>query len=192
MDVPSVKGVLVRSALERIQSHLAAGRLTREQIELRLEREDLALFEKDLVVNGLWYPAERYQRLLDLIYEVEGRRPEALIAFGRSAGESLLAASAFSGIYQATARRGSHENGGPLFMEIAGLMLNFSRWSYFGVSADEFRVEVSEASDLHDHVRYTAQGLIEHFGSRLFETPLQMTSERRSPDLIVFRGTRAG
>jgi hypothetical protein len=57
MDVPSVKGVLVRSALEQVQSYLAAGRLSREQLELRLEREDLALFDKDRVVNGLWYPA---------------------------------------------------------------------------------------------------------------------------------------
>ena len=192
MDAPSVKGVLVRSALERIQSYLASGRLSREQLELRLEREDLALFEKDLVVNGLWYPVARYERLLDVIYQVEGRRPEALIEFGRSAAESLLGASAFSGIYQATTRRGSHESGGPLLMKLAELMLNFTRWSYVGVSTDEFRVKVSEASDLHEHVRYTAQGLIEHFGSRLFETPLHMTSERPARDRIVFRGTRAG
>jgi hypothetical protein len=133
-----------------------------------------------------------YERLLDLIYQVGGRNPEALIAFGRSAAESLLGASAFSGIFEATARRGSHESGGPLLMKFAGLMLNFTHWSYFGVSADEFRVEVSEAADCHEHVRYTAQGLIEVFGSRLFETPLHMTSERPSRDRVVFRGTRAG
>ncbi len=192
MDVPSVKGVLVRSALARVQSYLTSGRLPREQLELRLEREDLALFEKDLVVNGLWYPATLYERLLDLIYQVEGRRPEGLIAFGRSAAESLLGASAFSGIFDATARRGSHESGGPLLMKLAQLMLNFTRWKYVGVSADEFCVEVSEAADYHEHARYTAQGLIGFFGSRLFETPLHVTSERPSRDRIVFRGTRAG
>jgi hypothetical protein len=191
MDVPSVKGVLVRNALERIQSHLAAGRLTREQLELRLEREDLALFEKDGVVNGLWYPAARYERLLEVIFQAEGRHPEALIDLGRSTAESLLEASAFSGIFEATARRGRHESGGPLLMKFAELMLNFTRWTYVGVSADEFCVEVSEAADYHDHARYTAQGLIERFGSRLFETPLRMTSERPAHDRILFRGTRA-
>ena len=60
-----------------------------------------------------------------------------------------------------------------------------------GVSQDEFVVEVSEAAALHEHVRYTAQGLIGFFGSSLFQTALHMTSERPSRDLILFRGTRA-
>jgi hypothetical protein len=192
MDTPSVKGVLLRSAVDRIQSYLASGRLSREQLELRLAPEDLALFEKDGIVNGIWYPAARYEQLLDVIHQAEGRRAEALIEFGRSAAESLLGASAFSGIYQATARRGSHESGGPLLMKLAELMLNFTRWKYVGVSPDEFVVEVTEAAALHEHVRYIAQGLIEFFGSRLFQTALHMTSERPSRDLIRFRGTRAG
>jgi hypothetical protein len=192
MDVPSVKGVLVRSAVERLQSCLAAGRLSREQLELRLEREDLGLFEKDAIVNGLWYPATRFERLLDLIYEVEGRRPEALVALGRSAAEGLLGASAFAGIFEATARRGRHESGGPILMKLAELMLNFTRWKYVGAGADEFSVEVGEAAEFHEHARHLAQGLIEFFGTQLFETPLRVESQRPSRDRIVFRGTRAG
>jgi hypothetical protein len=192
MDVPSVKGVLLRSAAERIQSYLASGLLSREQLELKLGPEDLALFEKDAIVNGIWYPVTRYEQLLDVIYQTEGRRPEGLIAFGRSAAESLLGTSAFSGIFEATARRGRHESGGPLLMKLSELMLNFTRWKYVGVSADEFCVEVSEAAAYHEHARYTAQGLIEFFGSRLFQTALRMTSERPSRDRILFRGTRAG
>jgi hypothetical protein len=191
MDEPSVKGVLLRSAVDQLQSCLASGRLSREQLELRLGREELALFEKDGVVNGLWYPVARYQQLLDLIFETEGRRPEALIDSGKRSAESLLGATAFSGIFDATARRGRHESGGPLLMKLAELMLNFTRWKYIGVSADEFQVEVSEAAAYPEHARYTAQGLIEFFGARLFQTPLQVTSERPSPDRILFRGTRA-
>jgi hypothetical protein len=192
MDVPSVKGVLLRSAVERIQAYLESGRLSREQLELRLGPEDLALFEKDSIVNGLWYPAARFEQLLDLIYQAEGRRPEGLIAFGRSAAESLLGAAALAGIFQATARRGSHESGGPLLMKVAELMLNFTRWKYFDVSVDEFRVEVSQAAAFHEHARYLAQGLIEFFGAQLFQTALRMTSERPSRDRILFRGLRAG
>jgi hypothetical protein len=192
MDVPSVKGVLMRCAVERLESYLASGRLSRDQLELRLEHEDLGLFEKDAIVNGLWYPATRYERLLDLIHELEGRRPEGLVAFGRSSAESLLEAPAFAGIFEATARRSRHESGGPLLMKLAELMLNFTRWKYVGVSADEFTVEVTGAADYHEHARHTAQGLIEFFGSRLFGTQLHMTSERPSRDRILFRGTRAG
>ena len=192
MDTPSVKGVLLRSAADRIQCYLASGRLSRDQLELRLGPEDLALLEKDGIVNGIWYPATRFEQLLDVIYEADGRRPEALIDFGRSAAEGLLGAPAFAGIYQATARRGSHESGGPLLMKLAELMLNFTRWKYVGVSADEFVVEVSHAAAFHEHVRFTAQGLIGFFGSSLFQTALHMTSERPSRDLVLFRGTRDG
>jgi hypothetical protein len=192
MDVPSVKGVLLRGAVERIQSYLASGRLSREQLEFRLGPEDAALLEKDAIVNGLWYPATRYERLLDLIREQEGRRDAALVAFGREAAESLLSAPAFTGIFEATARRKGHETGGPLLMKLTELMLNFSRWKYVGVSADEFRVEVSQAVDFHEHARHAAQGMIEFFASRLFETRLCMTSQRPSRDRILFRGTRAG
>jgi hypothetical protein len=192
MDVPSVKGVLLRGAVERIGSYLGSGRLTREQVELRLEHEDLDLFEKDAIVNGLWYPATRYERLLDLIHQVEGRRPEALVAFGRSAAESLLGATAFAGIFEATARRGRHESGGPLLVKLTELMLNFTRWKYVGAGPDEFAIEVTGAADFHEHARHSAQGMIEFFASHLFDTRVDMQSERPSPDRIVFRGTRAG
>jgi hypothetical protein len=191
MDVPSVKGVLMRGTVERIQSYLASGRLSREQLEFRLGPEDAALLEKDAIVNGLWYPATRYERLLDLIREQEGRRDAALVEFGREAAESLLANPAFTGIFEATTRRKGHETGGPLLMKLTELMLNFSRWKYTGVSPDEFCVEVSEAADFHEHARHAAQGMIEFFASRLFETRLDMTSARPSRDRILFRGTRA-
>lgn len=192
MDVPSVKGVLVRSAVERIDGYLASGRLTREWVEMHLEREDLELFEKGAIVNGLWYPADRYRRLLDLIFEAEDRRREALVALGRAAAEGLLGAAAFGGIFEATTRRSRHESGGPLLVKLAELMLNFTRWKYVGVGPDEFRIEVSEATDYPEHARHVAEGMIGFFGARLFETQVHMESERPSPDRIVFRGTRAG
>ena len=143
MDAPSVKGVLLRPAVDRIRACLASGRLSREQLEHRLEHEDLDLFEKDEIVNGLWHPAACYERLLDLIDELEGRRPEALVAFGRSAAEGLLEAPAFAGIFEAAERRNGHETGGPLLVKLTELMLSFTRWKYVAVSGDEFCLEVS-------------------------------------------------
>ena len=187
MDVPSVKGLLVEHAAARIQSDLASGRLSREQLELRLEKEDLALFEKDAIVPGLWYPAARYERMLDVIYELEGRRTEELVAFGRSCAEHLLASPAFTAMFETIARRSGHESVAPLLLKLSEVVLNFTRWKYLGPRIDDFAVEVCDAADYHEHARWTVQGMIEAFGERLFGRRLQVTSERPSRDRIVFR-----
>jgi hypothetical protein len=187
MDVPSVKGVLMQHAVEHLRSELASGRLSREQLTLRLEQEDLALFEKDAIVAGLWYPSACYERMLDLIYEQGGRRSEALVDFGRRCAEHLLASSAFTAMFDTIARRSGHESVAPLLLRLSEVVINFTRWKYLGPRIDDFAVEVSEAADYHEHARHTVQGMIEAFGSRLFGRQLEVTSERPSRDRILFR-----
>jgi hypothetical protein len=191
MAVPSVKGVLLQHAVDRVESYLASGRLSRDQLEVRLERDDLGVFDGEKIVGGFWYPAARYERLLELIHEVEGRRPEALVEYGRSSGEQLLGTSAFSAIFAATARRTGAEGAGPLVVKLAELVLNFTRWRFRGASLDDFTVEVSEAADYHELARRSVEGLIEVFGSRLFGKALRVTSERPTPDRIVYRARAA-
>jgi hypothetical protein len=187
MDGPAVKGVLVQGAVERIESYLDAGKLSREELELRLGQEDLGLFEKGAVVAGLWYRTPRYERLLDLIYEVEGRRTAALVAFGRRSAERMLENPAFAAIFETIERRNGGRSAGPLLVRLAEVVLNFTRWQYVGETLDDFAVEVSEAGDYHEHARFAVQGMIEFFGSHLFGRQLCVKSERPSRERIVFR-----
>jgi hypothetical protein len=76
---------------------------------------------------------------------------------------------------------------GPLLVKLAELVLNFTRWKYAGESLDDFSVEVTEAIDYHEHARFTVQGMIELFGSRLLGKRLHVTSVRPTRDRIVFR-----
>jgi hypothetical protein len=186
MSVPSVKGVLLQHAVDRVQSYLASGRLSREQLELDLEAEDLGVFDDEKIVAGFWYPAARYERLLELIHRVEGRRPEAMVEYGRSSAEQLLGTQAFSAMFQATARRTGDEGAGALLVKLAEVVLNFTRWRFVGTSLEDFTVEVSEARDYHELARRSVEGLIEVFGSRLFGKALRVTSERAAPDRIVY------
>jgi hypothetical protein len=187
MGVPSVKGVLLQHAVDRIQSYLTSGALSRERLEVRLEREDLGPFDGEKIVGGFWYPAARYERLLELIHELEGGRPEALIEYGRRSAEQLLGASAFSAMFEATAKRTADEGAGPLLVKLAEVVLNFTRWKFLGTSLDAFTIEVTEAQDYHELARRSVEGLIEVFGSRLFGRKLLVTSERPSQDRILYR-----
>jgi hypothetical protein len=194
MGERSVKGLMLQHAVDQIRDCLAAKTLTREQLELRLERDDLGLFDKDGIVGGLWYPAVRYERLLDLILEAEGRRSEALVDFGRRAAGRLLEAPAFAAMFEAIGRRKGTESAasaGAILVKLAEVLLDFTRWRYLGSRLDDFSVEVTEARDFHDHARYAVQGMIEAFGSRLFGERLEVRSERPTPDRIVFRAALA-
>jgi hypothetical protein len=187
MDVPSTKGVLIQHAVERIQGYLAGGRLSREELELRLAAEDLALFDGEKVIAGLWYPVARHHRLLDLIFEVEGRSEPALVDLGRTAGEQMLRAAAFGAMFEAAARRGEG-SAGALLVKLAELVLNFTKWRFLGPSLADFRIEVTEAREVSDHARHNVTGLIEVIGSHVLGRALGVTSERPQPDRILFHG----
>lgn len=187
MLVPSTKGILIQHAVDRIQSYLDGGRLTRDQLELRLAGEDLAFFDGEKVIGGLWYPVAQHHRLLDLIFEVEGRSDRALLELGRRVGEQMLGAPAFAALFEAAARRGD-ASAGPLLMKLAELVLNFTKWRFLGPSLADFSIEVTEAQEISDHACRNVTGLIEVLGSHVLGRALTVTSERPESDRILFRG----
>jgi hypothetical protein len=190
MAVPSTKGILIQHAVARIQGYLDGGRLSRDQLEVRLAKEDLAFFGGEKVVAGLWYPVAQNHRLLDLVYEVEGGSDEAMVELGRQAGEQILRAPAFGALFEAAARR-RDASAGPLLLKLAELVLNFTKWRFLGPSLDDFRIEVAEAREISDHARRTVMGLIEVLGSAVLGRTLSVTSERPERDRILFHGKAA-
>ena len=187
MDAPSTKGILIQHAVERIQDYLDRGRLSRDQLELRLAVEDLAFFDGEKVIGGLWYPVARHHRMLDLIFEVEGRSDQVMIDLGRTAGEQMLRAPAFGAMFEAAARRGD-SSAGALLVKLAELVLNFTKWRFLGPSLGDFSIEVTEAREVSDHARRNVTGLIEVLASRVLGRSIAVTSERPQPDRILFHG----
>jgi hypothetical protein len=55
MAVPSIKGTAFQSVVEHLRRLLEAGWLSPDDLELRLEAEDLRLLDEK-VLPGLWYP----------------------------------------------------------------------------------------------------------------------------------------
>jgi len=189
MAVPSIKGILIQHPVERIQGYLDEGRVSRRELEIQLGKEELAFFDGEKVVPGLWYPAAMTHRLLQLIYDVEGRDEAALRELGRETAGRLLQAPAFQSLFEAAARRGD-ASAGPLVLKLAEVVLNFSKWRFDGELHD-FRVEVTEAEALSDYSRHTMVGLMETVGSAVAGRAVHVTSERPTPARMVFRGKAA-
>jgi len=201
MAAPSIKGTAFQSVVEDLRRLIEAGRLVPEELELRLEAEDLRILD-DKVLPGLWYPLASYQRLTELLMRTEGGgRSDYVVARGARAAERLFAA----GLYQQLERGeeigamkranreswGVHE--GSLMASLAGAIFNVSRWRFVVDARDPavHRIEVSEARALPEVSRWAAQGFIEYTASRLTGAPVRVTSERPAPDRIVFTLRRA-
>jgi hypothetical protein len=196
MAAPSIKGTAFQSVVEDVCRLREAGRLAEDVLDARLEADDLRLLDAK-VLPGLWYPLASYGRLTELLMEVEGGgRVSYVVARGARAAERLFAA----GLYQQLARGDEigarkaasnerwSEQEANLMTSLAGAIFNVSRWRYViepGVTGTS-RIEVSEAAALPEVSRWAAQGFVEYTSSRLSGVTTRVTSERPSPDRIVF------
>jgi hypothetical protein len=196
MAVPSIKGTAFQSVVEDLRRLRETGRLSEEALEARLAAEDLRLLDEK-VLPGLWYALASYERLTELLMQVEGGGQIAyVVARGARAAERLFAA----GLYQQLARgdeigaekRANNERWSEheanLMTSLAGAIFNVSRWRFVGDpnGTGTSRIEVSEAAALPEVSRWAAQGFVEYTTSRLSGLTTRVTSERPAPDRIVF------
>jgi hypothetical protein len=189
VSVPSTKGLMLQQVIDRIQARLDDGRLTRKELEARLEEEDLRFFEGDKIVPTLWYPVSQNHRLLDLYSHLEGRRTEVMIELGRESAREILRLPAYAKLFEAALQR-DEASAGSLLVKLAELVLNFTKWTFHGKSLDDFEIEVTEADDYSDHACHSAIGFIEVLGEGLFEKKIRVACERPTPDHILFRSVR--
>jgi len=202
MAIPSIKGTAFQSVVEDVNRLVEAGRLPEAELEARLEAEDLRLLEEK-VLPGLWYPLASYARLTELLMRVEGGgRSEYVVGRGARAAERLFAAGLYhqlargeeiSAKKRAASERWSEAEAN-LMTSLAGAIFNVSRWRYVGNPSDDrsTRIEVTEAEALPEVSRWAAQGFVEYTTSRLSGLTTRVSSERPSPDRIVFTLRRMG
>lgn len=196
MDGPAIKGSAFQSVVEDVQRLLQEGRISREELEVRLEPADLPFLE-DKVLPPFWYPIETYRRLSELLMELEGGgRPEYIVRRGARAAERLFTL----GIYQQL-RRGEKiaeemrssgsawsQQDGAIMASLAGAIFSFTSWRFVAdPERGAHRIEVSDAAGLPEVARFAAQGFIEYVSTRLAKAHVRVTSERPSPERVVFQ-----
>jgi hypothetical protein len=190
-EAHSIKGVVLELAVEGVKRMLEEGRISRDEVEARLDAQDLEILEQKLL-PGMWYPIDSMQRILELVTRDERDRGglEAMTAVGVSAAERLFASEVYKNFVATAENRG--RRAGATLVGLAPLLCNFTRWSYDPGPEDgnEFTVEVRDAERFPDLLRFLAQGFIQYLGERVNDAPVRVESERPSPDCIVYRGLR--
>ncbi len=189
---PSIKGVLLQLATETLQRLMDLGRVRREELEARLAPEDLEILDQKIVA-GLWYPVATLGRVLEITHQGRGvdGSPEAAVGVGVDAARRLFSSQIYRD-YLASAETRGPRSAGVALVRLAPLLCNFTRWSYDpgAADSDRFVVGVENAREFPDVLRFIAQGCIQYLAERVNECPVRLTSERPSPDRIVYTGVR--
>jgi hypothetical protein len=193
MRNPSIKGGAYATVVEDLNRLVAGGRLTREQLEKQLSSEDLEAMDSE-IQPALWYPIDSYRRMAELLLAVEGEgRLEYMVARGARSAERLLNQGLYQQLnyadrHEVTGEKEAIEHATRLIITLNRSIFNFSEWSFHGDPDDErcFRIEVCQAAEFPEVLRHATQGFIEFVAQRAADGWASVTSERTSPDRIVF------
>jgi hypothetical protein len=201
--VPSVKGSVFVNVVEDVGKLISAGELSRAETKRWLAPEDLGLLDEQIFVSH-WYDIRVYVRMNELLRDVVGGGSnEFLRERGRETARRLLEAGLYAqlqylhraGVAQETDAAARYEAFGRdlrLLSTLSGSIFNFTRWTPLPDPEREgrYRIEVSEAREFPDVVCWRSDGFVNEMASQHGDSDL-WSWERPTPDLVLFRMTRA-
>lgn len=186
-----VKGTAVASVVEDVKRLIEAGRLRREQLEVRLEPADLELLDQKCLPSS-WYSLASQGRLTQVLLEVEGKGSiEYLLERGRRAAERLREGGLYAQLSVDQERWG--ERMGAMMIPLGPAIYRDTVWSIelTGRGAEmRFEINVDVQEEFPEVCRHQTQGFIEHASSFASGGPVRMSSSRVSPTRIQFVGQR--
>lgn len=184
-----VKGTAVASVVEDLKRLIEAGRVRRDELEVRLQAADLELLEQKILPSS-WYPLGSQGRLTQILLEVEGKGSlEYLLERGRRAAERMREGGLYAQLSVDQERWG--ERIGAMMIPLGPAIYRDTVWSIelSGTGAAmRFEITVEVQEDFPEVCRHQTQGFIEHASSYASGRPVRMSSSRVSPTRIVFVG----
>jgi hypothetical protein len=188
----SVKGSLVLGAVVAVRRHRNHGRVAAAQLEARLGPAALELVDQKVDI-GRWYPIGAFCELLDVDWDVGGRRdPDYARREGARAADRLFE----SGLYQQlqyaerAGRAQSRESllrQARLITTITGTLYNFLEFEvHLDASSDRLEIAYGNAAAFSEVLRYTTEGFMNQINERQGSSR-RWSSERARPDRVVFR-----
>jgi len=187
----SVKGIFVAGAVASVRKAIREGRVAREQVEARLEAQDVPFLDEKVDI-GLWYPVATLGHFLEVLADLgEGDRETAFIEIGRAAAD-MAAHTGRYGQLDPTRKAGESASEvlryGRLVTSVITAFYDFSRMS-FGPDPNDaraFQIDWYDVADLPESNRFCAQGFIERIAHHASRGDMQVTSQRPARDHIVF------
>jgi hypothetical protein len=192
MDEPAIKGAVLERSWSQLHELIDAGRITREKLEMRLDRRDLDTLD-DKISTSLWYPlstAVHYSRVIDDVTGETG--PVVWKARGAAIAERLLTNSSLAGFFESAFNRSPDAQGATL-VKVSPLILNFGALDF--EQADDgtgYLVRLTDVEPLPDFIRFVIEGVIETVAHHATQGPAPVESERPDKGTIVYRGRVSG
>jgi len=187
----SVKGIFLAGAVSTVRKAIREGRVAREQVEVRLDSQDVPFLDEKVDVT-LWYPVVTLGHFLDVLADLRGGdRIQALAAIGAAAADM----AAHTGRYQqldpersAGSQPSEVLRYGRLVTSVITAFYDFSRMRFgpHATDANAFQIDWYDVADLPESNRFCAQGFIQRIARHASAEPMVVKSERQSPDHIVF------
>jgi hypothetical protein len=188
-----VKGSAIESVVADVIRLVEGGRVSRDELEVRLRAEDLELLDHK-VVPALWYSLGSYGRLMELLFEVEGRRRiEYLVERGRRAADRIRAMGLYAQLKGDWSTWGTRV--GTILATLGPAMYKDTQWRIELQSPGEkgmrFRLEVDCPPEFPDVCRHPTQGFVAYLAELYAGRTVHVRSERTSPERMVFVGESA-
>ena len=187
---PSIKATGFQSAADDLVRLIDAGRITRADVEARLRKEDLRYLDKQLAATT-WVPIDLYARLVDILVQLEANgAPEVYLHNrGLRAGARLHKAGLYRQFDASPETWGNRV--GKIATTMASVLYNFTRWSFeIGGGRGVWQITVDEAALFPEVARFTTQGFIEYASRTVSRGNEVVTSERVTPDRLIYKGER--
>jgi len=190
---PMTKGNLLLGAVVAVRRLRDQGRVSAEQLAERLSDAALELVDQRIDVTR-WYPVAALCELLDVTWEVAGNGdPEFMRRQGAQTAERLFD----RGIYQQLdyAQRTERAQSSDSLVRQARLIatLTGALYDFLEVEVcvdpenpDRLEIRYHNAGEISDALRLTTEGFMNHVNRRQ-GSPRSWTSERPTPDLVIFR-----
>ena len=187
---PSIKATGFQSAADDLIRLIDARRISREEVEARLRADDLRYLDKQLAATT-WIPIDTYRRVIDILVELEANGQAEVYLHGRGvrAGQRLHKAGLYRQFEASTETWGNRV--GKIVTTMAAVLYNFTKWTFeAGAEHGLFLITVEGARDFPEVVRFTTQGFIEYASRAISSRNEIVTSERPTPNKILYHGRR--
>jgi hypothetical protein len=207
MVKPSIKGSIFKGAVEDLARLRDQGRVSDMEIKGRLPAEDLALIEGEINISG-WYPIDCYNRLITLLYGVEGGGQDAyFVERGRKSARRLIEAGlyqqlAFLPRWEDTVNRSTRDesrliadyaNKLKIVVSMSSMAYSVGKWVVEPDPENPGRVLIAirEAEAYTEPMRLAIEGFLNECAQAARPDHDNLfISERPTPDLLLFRITR--
>jgi hypothetical protein len=192
MPDPAIKGSAFAGLVEDLHKLLEQGELSREALCERLPPGDVSLLDEP-VSPGFWYPMAAYDRMLELLVELEGGDDPRAYLLGR--GERAMQRLMDLGIYNqfASLEKGWTRLSGRVLGTIGQVVYNFLAFEIVserpedappGEPGERFTILLKDGGRLSTNAQTTIEGAVAALASRAAHGPVSVSSTRMAPDEV--------